>query len=97
MPEQHVLDPNIGSEMLHVTDGPHFERGYSTAVSEAYDGRPLIAALIIKRVNDMKLIGEYCEYLVWYLKQKSSESDWQSAHEQILKIVRNQVAVQEGV
>jgi hypothetical protein len=90
------------AELLYVTDDPLFERGYSTAVSEAIVGRPLIAALIIKRlvlklVNDIKLIGEYCEYLVWYLREKSSKSDWQSAHEQILNSLRNQVAALEGV
>jgi hypothetical protein len=102
LPEQHALDSNMVAELLYVTDDPLFERGYSTAVSEAIVGRPLIAALIIKRlvlklVNDIKLIGEYCEYLVWYLREKSSKSDWQSAHEQILNSLRNQVAALEGV
>lgn len=100
--ETSGLDPDIITDLVHVTETQYFYDGYEIVVDEATKGRYKFAALSIRNivsrfVKDKSKIKEYCEYMVWYLRGRKNDPVWQAAHERIRQSIETEIDIQEVV
>ncbi|MHA2208261.1 MAG: hypothetical protein ACXABV_03750 [Candidatus Thorarchaeota archaeon] len=87
------LEINVVTQLIHLANHKMFEKGFLAAIEATSKGDFRIGALAIievtKRVaKEQRLLGAYCEFLIWEASRKLIDKKTEPSTQKILKELR---------